>query len=96
MKKIALGLNDIAIPGAPYANRMGAGPDDMAISNRFYGKEYADDKNENTLPIVKKTKETPEDVAYEEDPVAVKYFEYLLKMRSEKKARSNRKNSQKV
>lgn len=89
MKKKALGLNDLAIPGAPYENRVGTDPANMAISNRFFGKEFSDDHNENALPIVKKRHEVPEDAGYEEDPVAAKYFEYLLEMRKKKKA--NRK-----
>jgi hypothetical protein len=91
MKKKALGLNDMAIPGIPYENRTGTDEGNMAISNRFFGKEFSDDKNESALPVVKKTKEVPEDVAYEEDPSAAKYFEYLLKMRSDKKSRRKRK-----
>jgi hypothetical protein len=91
MKKTALGLNDMAIPGIPYENRQGTDAGNMAVSNRFFGKEFSDDHNENALPVVKKTKEVPEDSAYEEDPAAAKYFEYLLKMRSEKKSRRKRK-----
>lgn len=91
MNKKALGLNDMAIPGAPYENRQGTDAGNMAISNRFFGKEFSDDHNENALPVVKKRKEVPEDSAYEEDPAAAKYFEYLLKMRSEKKSRRKRK-----
>jgi len=86
MKKTALGLNDIAIPGAPYENRTGVDPANSAISNRFFGKEFSDDHNENALPIVKKRHEVPEDAGYEEDPAAAKYFQYLLKMRRKKKA----------
>ena len=89
MKKKALGLNDLAIPGAPYENRTGTDPANMAISNRFFGKEFSDDHNENALSVVKKRYEVPEDAGYVEDPVASKYFEYLLKMRRKKK--SNRK-----
>ena len=89
MKKKALGLNDLAIPGAPYENRTGTDPANMAISNRFFGKEFSDDHNENALPIVKKRHEVPEDAGYVEDPAAAKYFEYLLGMRKKKKA--NRK-----
>jgi hypothetical protein len=87
MKKQALGLNDIAIPGVPYANREGMQDDDLAVSNRFFGKEDADNKNQNSQPIIKKRFETPEDAAYQEDPAATKYFEYLLKMRAKKKSR---------
>jgi hypothetical protein len=96
MKKKALGLNDMAIPGVPYGNREGMQQDDFAVSNRFFGKEDGDNKNQNSQPIIKKRFETPEDAAYEEDPVASKYFEYLLKMISEKKSRRNRNTSQKV
>lgn len=87
MKKKALGLNDMAIPGAPYENRTGMDAANSATSNRFFGKEFSDDHNENAVPIVKKRHEVPEDTGYEEDPVAAKYFQYLLKMRKKKKAR---------
>jgi hypothetical protein len=91
MNKKALGLNDIAIPGVPYENRQGTDAPNMDASNRFFGKEFSDDHNENSLPVVKKRKEVPEDSGYEEDPVAAKYFQYLLKMRSEKKSRRRSK-----
>lgn len=96
MKKQALGLNDIAIPGVPYANREGMQDDDLAVSNRFFGKEDADNKNQNSQPIIKKRFENPEDAYYQEDPAAAKYFEYLLKMRSEKRSRRNNTPPQKV
>ena len=96
MKKEALGLNDMAIPGIPYANREGMQDDDLAVSNRFFGREDADNKNQNSQPIITKRFETPEDAAYQEDPAAAKYFNYLLKMRSEKKSRRNKTSPQKV
>ena len=86
MKKQALGLNDIAIPGVPYANREGMQDDDLAVSNRFFGREDADNKNQNSQPIINKGSETSEDAAYKKDPAAAKYFEYLLKMRAKKKS----------
>ena len=87
MKKKALGLNDIAIPGVPYENRLGTDDANLAISNRFFGKEFSDDHNENSSPVIKKRTEHPEDAAYEEDPHAEEYFKQLLKMRSEKSKR---------
>jgi hypothetical protein len=88
MNKKGLGLNDIAIPGVPYENRMGTDDANLAVSNKFFGKEYLDDHNSNSLPIASKRNEAPEEAAYEKDPVAEKYFQKLLKLRSDKKNRN--------
>jgi len=86
MKKTALGLNDMAIPGVPYANRQGLQDDDFAVSNRFFGKESQtdDEKIENDDPIVYKRRTSFEEAASEEDIMAKKYFEKLLKIREDK------------
>ncbi len=94
MKKEALGLNDIAIPGVPYENRMGMTDADLAISNRFFGKESPinDEKMENDDPIVFKRRTSFEDGAYEEDLLAKKYFDWLLKLRDKKKKQKQPKD----
>ena len=86
MKKTALGLNDMAIPGVPYANRQGLQDDDFSVSNRFFGKEsQTNDENiENDDPIVYKRRTSFEEVANERDIMAEKYFEKLLKIRDDK------------
>lgn len=96
MKKEALGLNDMAIPGVPYANRMGTKDEDLAISNRFFGQEDRDNMNQNSQPVITKRFEHQEDTVYVPDPHADKYFNFLLKMRTKKKSARNQKDSQKV
>lgn len=70
---------EMGIPGLPLANRGdsgGQGPEDAAISNRFFGGEDRDDHNSNAQPIVYKTHERHEE-CQSNDVAADEYFKYL-------------------
>lgn len=86
---------EMGIPGLPLANRGdsgGQGPEDAAISNRFFGGEDHDDHNSNAQPVIKKRNERVDDPAYDVDDVATKYFDLLWnRVKSKRKARSTSK-----
>lgn len=88
MKKRALGLGDMAIPGLDYANREGLQQDDLEKYDRFFGGHDIDEANENIHPVISKRHEHSEDAAYVEDPDAKKYFDFLLKMKKDKTKKS--------
>lgn len=80
VKKISKAF-EMGIPGLPLANRGdsgGLGPEDAAISNRFFGGEDHDDHNENSQPVIKKRNERVDDPAYNSDDAANKYFQLLF------------------
>lgn len=83
---------EMGIPGLPLQNRGdsgGQGPEDAAISNRFFGGEDHDDHNQNSQPVINKRNERIDDPAYDVDDAATKYFDILYKtVKSKRKARS--------
>ena len=91
MRKKALGLGDMSIPGLDYDNRTGLTDNELEKYDRFFGGKDLSETNTDVLPTTFKTSEHPEDRAYEDDEKAKQYFDYLFN-RVKEKERTNKKS----
>ena len=78
MKKKALGLNDIRIPGLPNPSEKGLDQTDLNDYSKFFGGLEEDPGNENSQPKEFKKDDKPVD-----DPEA--FFKFLQQKISKKK-----------
>jgi hypothetical protein len=80
MKKQALGLNDMRIPGLPNPSEKGLEQSDLEGYARFFGGLEEDPGNENSQPKVSRT-----DNGSKEDQKANEFFKFLQQKISKKK-----------
>ena len=81
MRKKALGLNDMRIPGLPNPSEKGLGESDLQQYSDFFGGLDEDSNNENSSPTTIKTKGSDS----KEDERATAYFNLLYQKTSSKR-----------